>query len=54
MECTDYEGWMDKDGEGCVAHDGRCGFDAVYWANADGIDANSACCKCGGGIRKGV
>ena len=45
--CHDYEGWVDSDGYGCDEYNG-C-EDAAQYANADGIDALSACCKCGGG-----
>ena len=53
MECTDYEGWVDKDGEGCGAYGAPCAHVKQY-ANADGIDALAACCKCGGGNKEGI
>lgn len=52
VECTDDERWVDKDGYGCDGYT-ECYSGYEDWANADGIDASSACCICGGGIGEG-
>ena len=52
--CSDYEGWLDKEGDGCNVYVSKYACaNAAKWVNAEGIDASYACCKCDGG-RKGM
>lgn len=56
--CTDLDGWVDSDGDGCdwyEANPGSCESFGNDYANAvSGKTANEACCFCGGGSLGGV
>eukprot|EP00041_Stephanoeca_diplocostata_P020474 m.460055 g.460055 ORF g.460055 m.460055 type:complete len:725 (-) comp21588_c0_seq1:236-2410(-) len=64
-QCTDFADWTDKIGSGCQAYadnfwcnkDGSVGAGLedsgdtlADYAAADGTDASTACCACGGGV----
>jgi hypothetical protein len=46
--CTDSDGWVDSQGDGCSAYEASCAYSDEY-ADSDGVGANQACCVCGGG-----
>jgi hypothetical protein len=56
-DCQDMSRWKDSDGDGCELYedndDPGCPNYGDGYANDAGVDANSACCYCGGGSAGG-
>lgn len=52
-DCQDLRGWLDSDNYGCEWYEENdapgCPECGEWWTNSAGVDANSACCHCGGG-----
>jgi hypothetical protein len=47
--CNDWSSWLDNYGDGCFSYNTAwCGVSEQY-TNEEGVDANDACCVCGGG-----
>ena len=48
-DCVDFDGWADSSGDTCAYYESwGCGG-AENYADSNGVDANAACCVCGGG-----
>jgi len=53
--CNDWSSWIDSYGDGCdVYRTEWCGSAAEPYYNDEGVDANDACCACGGGDTENV